>query len=144
MKQNISWIKLWNIISSVSVCVWVTSGKSSSAVLVLKRRRQMVTEMTYCLIIITTQLFRAFELICCLTFVSSAAEEACVRVPGEVCRGAAGPGSAVHQHLPAGPQGTDPSTGSCSLLLTWWKLQRFSLDAYSPVISETLLFCCRT
>lgn len=33
----------------------------------------------------------------------SAAEEACIRVPGEVCRGAAGPGAAVHQHLPAGP-----------------------------------------
>lgn len=36
---------------------------------------------------------------------SSAAEEACLRLPGEVCRGAAGPGFALHQHLPASPEG---------------------------------------
>lgn len=35
-----------------------------------------------------------------------AAEEAGVCVSGEACGGAAGPGLALHQHLPAGSQGT--------------------------------------
>lgn len=58
---------------------------------------------------------------------SSAAEEACVCVPGEVCRGAAGPGFAIHQHLPAGPQ------GNISTSLSRW----FDVDADSRV-TETL------
>lgn len=71
--------------------------------------------MTHCLIIITTNLFRGFLINFSLALLSSAAEEACVRVPGEVCRGAAGPGSAVHQHLPASPQGNVPTLVSVSV-----------------------------
>lgn len=39
------------------------------------------------------------------------AEEAGVRLPGKVRRGAARPGAAVHQHLPEGPK----SKTSCPL-----------------------------
>lgn len=44
----------------------------------------------------------------CVWFVSRfpAAQEAGVCVSGEVCRRTAGPGLALHQHLPAGSQGT--------------------------------------
>lgn len=38
----------------------------------------------------------------------SAAEEAGLRLPGQIRRGAAGPGPAVHQHLPARPKGQLP------------------------------------
>ena len=42
---------------------------------------------------------------CFLGFAMCAAEEARVRVPCTVCRGAAGSGSAFHQHLSASSEG---------------------------------------
>lgn len=51
-------------------------------------------------------LFSALFLVLCYVLCFSAAEEAGVCVSGEVRRRAAGPGLALHQHLPAGSQGT--------------------------------------
>lgn len=58
---------------------------------------------------------------CSFICLCSAAQEACVCIPGEVCRRAAGLGFVVHQHLPAGPEGNIWSSDlSLKCVFYWW------------------------
>ena len=52
---------------------------------------------------------------CWLLLLWCAGEEAGLCVPREVCRGAAGPRSTLHQHLPAGTKGDSHSVSTFCL-----------------------------